>query len=306
MNIHTYEKLWLVAGMVLIVAFIATVTYGAVGLGIAMVDDSEPTIDPNNLDEHEGFADPGVTQVDEDEYEVYVEAWQFGFTPGSEHLGEDPIVIPEGSTVTFYVTSSDVIHSFSVVGTNVNTMVVPGEIATMTVEFDETGEYGVLCNEYCGGGHHDMEGMLYVVPEDEFTVFDLAVGAPEDVDEGESAEITADVTNELLEERTTTVELTVGEEVFEEEITVPAESTESVSFTVDAEVLEAEGGDWTVVVEDLEEDGEIVVGADEADDEETDEADDEETDDDEEEEETDDDGEDEETDDNEEDDGGDA
>ena len=259
MNIHTYEKLWLVAGMILIVGFIATVTYGAVGLGIAMVDDSEPTIDPTNLDEHEGFADPGVTQVGDDEYEVYVEAWQFGFTPGSEHLGQDPIVVPEGSTVTFYVTSSDVIHSFSVVGTNVNTMVVPGEISTMTVEFDEPGEYGVLCNEYCGGGHHDMEGMLYVVPEDEFALFELAVDAPEEVAEGESAEITAEVTNELLEERSTTVTLAIGDETFEEEVTVPGESSEVVAFTVDPEVFEAEGGDWTVTVGDRTESGEITI-----------------------------------------------
>ena len=165
MNIHTYEKFWLVASMILIVGFILTITYGSVGLGIAMIDDSEKTIDPENLDEHPGFSDPGVEQVGENEYEVHVIAVQFAYFPGE-------IEVPAGSTVTFKLTSEDVIHSFSVVGTNANTMIIPGEIATLTVETEEPGEYGILCSEYCGSGHHDMEGKLVVVPEDEFELED--------------------------------------------------------------------------------------------------------------------------------------
>ena len=161
MNIHTYEKFWLAASMVLIVGFILTITYGAVGLGIAMVDDSSPTVDPDNLDEHPGFADPGVEQVGENEYEVYVRAVQFAYFPGE-------VEVPANSEVTIHVTSEDVIHSYSVVGTNANTMVIPGEVASITFEADEPGEYGVLCSEYCGAGHHDMEGTLVVVPEDEY------------------------------------------------------------------------------------------------------------------------------------------
>lgn len=161
MNIHTYEKLWLAASMVLIVGFIVTITYGSIGLGIAMIDDSEDTIDANNVGDHPGFADPGVEQVGENEYEVHVIAVQFAYFPGQ-------IEVPANSTVTFYVTSEDVIHSYSIVGTNANMMVIPGEISTMTIETQEPGEYGILCNEYCGAGHHDMEGLLIVQPEDEF------------------------------------------------------------------------------------------------------------------------------------------
>ena len=165
MNIHTYEKFWLAASMVLIVGFILTITYGAVGLGIAMVDDSSPTVDPENLGEHPGFADPGVERVGENEYEVHVIAVQFAYFPGE-------IEVPANSTVTFHLTSEDVIHSYSVVGTNANTMIIPGEVASITVEADEPGEYGILCSEYCGPGHHDMEGKLVVVPEDEFELED--------------------------------------------------------------------------------------------------------------------------------------
>ena len=161
MNIHTYEKFWLLASMALIVGFILTITYGSVGLGIAMVDDSEPTVNPENLNDHPKFGDPGVEQAGENEYDVYIRAIQFAFIPYQ-------IEVPAQSTVTFHLTSGDVIHSFSVVGTNANTMIIPGEIATVTVETEEPGEYGIVCSEYCGSGHHDMEALLTVVPQDEF------------------------------------------------------------------------------------------------------------------------------------------
>lgn len=160
MHVHRYEKLWFAASLVLIVGFIATVTYGALGLGITMVADGD-TVEPQSVYEDERFAQPGVEQTGEGEYDVYVVAQRFAFIPGE-------VVVPANSEVTFYVTSIDVVHGFQVVGTNVNTMVIPGEISTITVEFDEPGEYGIICNEYCGEGHHDMESQLRVVPQDEY------------------------------------------------------------------------------------------------------------------------------------------
>ncbi|MFC7326014.1 cytochrome C oxidase subunit II, partial [Halorubrum rutilum] len=119
MHIHAYEKLWLAASILLILLLIGSVTYGAVGPGVAMVAADEPTVDAQALDEDERFSEPRVERVGENEYAAYVVAYQFGFEPS-------PIVVPEDSTVTFYVTSRDVIHGFEVVGTNANTMVVPG------------------------------------------------------------------------------------------------------------------------------------------------------------------------------------
>lgn len=161
MHIHAYEKLWLALSIVLILALIGTVTYGAVGPGVAMVADTQPTVDATALDEDDRFSDPRVERVGENEYEAYVVARQFGFQP-------DPIVVPANSTVTFQVTSADVIHGFEVVGTNANTMAVPGEVSEITVETEEPTEYGLLCNEYCGAGHHGMEGKINVVSQSEF------------------------------------------------------------------------------------------------------------------------------------------
>ncbi|ACM57987.1 cytochrome c oxidase subunit II [Halorubrum lacusprofundi] len=161
MHIHAYEKIWLAVSVLLILFLIGSVTYGAVGPGVAMVSDTEPAIDSGGLDEDERFSEPRVEQVGENEYAAYVVARQFTFQP-------DPIVVPANSTVTFYVTSADVIHGFEVVGTNANAMVVPGEVSELTVKVEEPQEYGLICNEYCGAGHHVMEGKVNVVSQAEY------------------------------------------------------------------------------------------------------------------------------------------
>ncbi len=43
-------------------------------------------------------------------------------------------------------------------------MVVPGYVSQFTTQFP-AGEYLVVCNEYCGVGHHMMSGKLKVVPK---------------------------------------------------------------------------------------------------------------------------------------------
>lgn len=168
MEIHAYEKLWLGAALLLIVGFIGTVTFGAVGAGVDMIDDDGGTVDSEALDQHPKFGDPGVYQSGPNEYDVYVVAQQFAFRPGTS----DPIEVPVDSTVTFHVTSADVIHGFEVVGTNANTMAIPGQVSTFTVETDEVRDHGIVCNEYCGGAHHAMEGELKVVPDEEFNATD--------------------------------------------------------------------------------------------------------------------------------------
>jgi cytochrome c oxidase subunit 2 len=163
MEIHRFEKVWLALSLVLIVAFVGTITYGSVNEGIQMIDAEGGTVDPDDLSGTE-FEDPGIEKVGEDEYEVHVVARQFLFNPGTS----DPIIVPANSNVTFYVTSADVTHGFNLAGTNVNAMVIPGQVAQMTVEFDEPRTYGIVCHEYCGSGHHTMEGNVTVVPQSEY------------------------------------------------------------------------------------------------------------------------------------------
>lgn len=38
----------------------------------------------------------------------------------------------------------------------------PGYELVMTVQPDRAGEYSVVCNEFCGIGHHLMVGKIHV------------------------------------------------------------------------------------------------------------------------------------------------
>lgn len=167
MEIHSYERLWIGVSLLLIVGFIGTVTYGSLGPGVQMVGERGGTIaNPGNPADSPNFREPGVYPVEGEpnHYDAYVVARQFLFEPGTTQ----PIEVPAGSTVTLHVTSVDVVHGFEVVGTNVNAMAIPGQVASMTVRFREEAEYGIVCNEYCGPGHHTMEGRIHVVPPSEF------------------------------------------------------------------------------------------------------------------------------------------
>ena len=171
MEIHRFEKVWTALAILLIVGFISTIVYGAVGPGIQMIDQSGGTVDADLIsdgayDQVSNFEEPTqlAQHVEGDRYEAYVVASRFRFNPGSTN----PLTIPAGSTVTLYVTSPDVMHGFEVVGTNVNTMVLPGQVSQMTVEFDDPATYSIVCNEYCGNAHHLMEGSIEVVPQSEF------------------------------------------------------------------------------------------------------------------------------------------
>jgi cytochrome c oxidase subunit 2 len=79
----------------------------------------------------------------------------FSFTPHT-------VSVPVGSRVTFYVTSTDVEHGFSIPETGVNTMVTPGWVSSVAHTFKTAGTYLLVCNEYCGSGHQLMAAKIEV------------------------------------------------------------------------------------------------------------------------------------------------
>lgn len=62
-----------------------------------------------------------------------------------------------------HISSLDWQHGFSLQPTNINLQIHPHYDMVLTVTPDQAGEYGIVCNEYCGIGHHTMLGKLYVV-----------------------------------------------------------------------------------------------------------------------------------------------
>ncbi len=61
-----------------------------------------------------------------------------------------------------HLSSLDWQHGFSLQPVNINMQVVPGYEMVLTMTPDKAGDYGVVCNEYCGVGHHTMLGKIIV------------------------------------------------------------------------------------------------------------------------------------------------
>jgi len=75
-----------------------------------------------------------------------------------------PIVeLEEGQSYRFHLSSVDWQHGFSLLPENINISVHPGYEMIFTVKPNSSGEFGVICNEFCGIGHHTMVGKIYVV-----------------------------------------------------------------------------------------------------------------------------------------------
>ena len=70
--------------------------------------------------------------------------------------------LERGQTYRLHLSSADWQHGFSLLPINVNIQVHPGYEMVVTVTPTETGEFGIVCNEFCGIGHHTMTGKLYV------------------------------------------------------------------------------------------------------------------------------------------------
>lgn len=156
LRVDLYERIWMWAAGALIALFLVAIGATAASQAIAPPSHLE-TLDPTTLATHPEFGQPGVAERPDGRIVASVVASMFFFNP-------DPIEVPAGKPVTFRVTSADVLHGFQIVGTNGNTMAVPGYVSQFTVTFRKAGEYVVACNEFCGLMHHAMVGKVIVKP----------------------------------------------------------------------------------------------------------------------------------------------
>ena len=73
------------------------------------------------------------------------------------------IELEEGKSYRLHLSSMDYLHGFSLQPENINIEVHPGYEHILTVTPTRAAVYSIICNEYCGFGHHTMVGKLYVV-----------------------------------------------------------------------------------------------------------------------------------------------
>ncbi len=149
-----YELAWILPSIALPFGMLVALTVTAFGAGIH-IPSKESRVDPNTVREIAPFDELGVFEVGPKEYEVRMLARTWAFEPNE-------IRVPAGSEVTFIATSEDVMHGLMIHDANVNVMLIPGQIARVTANFDEPGTYPFICHEFCGAIHHTMWGQLIV------------------------------------------------------------------------------------------------------------------------------------------------
>ncbi|PLR77199.1 cytochrome B5 [Bacillus sp. V3-13] len=157
MHMHKFEKAWLIFGIGSLLVFLTVIGVSAFYLG------NQPpsclaTIDPEKVDAQAPFDKPGLHKVEgkEWDYELVYVAAAFAYNPVQ-------VEVPLGAKVKVIATTKDVVHGFEVAGTNINMMLEPGYISEYVTTFDKPGEFLVVCNEYCGVGHHMMTSKIEVV-----------------------------------------------------------------------------------------------------------------------------------------------
>ena len=159
MNMHKYEKIWMLFGSLTLLVFLVVVGVSAFYMG-----NNPPscavTLDPENVETQEPFNEPGLKQIGDNEYQLTIVTSAFNFDVGTD---DKVVQIPKGATVHVVSTTKDVVHGFEIAGTNINMMLEPGYISTLTNTFKHAGTYTLLCNEYCGIGHHLMTATIEVV-----------------------------------------------------------------------------------------------------------------------------------------------
>ena len=156
-HIDPLEKKWIWAVSAIVVLTWIVQLYYAVADSIHPPSNVE-VIDSAKLHMTEEFAEQnlGVKQEADGSYTVTMVAARYGFYP--------PLIeVPVDTTVKLRIASFDVLHGLHVPGSNMATMVVPGYVSEVTTAFTKTGDFPMICNEFCGLGHDYMYSKVRVL-----------------------------------------------------------------------------------------------------------------------------------------------
>ena len=70
--------------------------------------------------------------------------------------------LEKGKEYRLHISSMDYAHGFSLQPVNINLEVLPGYDYVATITPTSSGEFTIVCNEYCFLGHHTMVGKIIV------------------------------------------------------------------------------------------------------------------------------------------------
>lgn len=162
MHIDQLEKKWAFISLGIAGLFVTLILASALFHGINAPSHVE-TIDSARLHLSEEFAEDklGPAVNPDGSLTVRVVAGRYGFFPKT-------ITLPAETNIKFRWVSLDVLHGVHIPMTNMSTMIVPGYVAEVNTVLHHTGDYPLLCNEYCGMGHAHMWANIKVVSKQQW------------------------------------------------------------------------------------------------------------------------------------------
>lgn len=163
------ERLWVTLSVLwAIVLFFMMIVWGAIGKQDTPVEtyrttpEQFGTVTADFVKKYQVGTDKGVPVVRPPAGgDAYLRASRWAWYPILE--------LKKGETYRIHLSSIDIQHGFSLPQEvfSLNYQVLPGYIYVVTITPPETGEFPVVCNEYCGMasekiGHHSMVGKIVV------------------------------------------------------------------------------------------------------------------------------------------------
>lgn len=86
--------------------------------------------------------------------DAYLQAQMWMYTP--------ILKLKKGQTYRLHLSSLDLQHGFSLQPLNMNFQILPGWDHVLTITPTSAGVFPIICNEFCGIGHHTMTGQIIV------------------------------------------------------------------------------------------------------------------------------------------------
>lgn len=156
------ERRWASIAIGVIIVLVAAASFAGVHQA-TMPQSRVETADPRTLHVAGEFMESNLGSALQPDGSVIVRTLgqQYSFVPSC-------ILVPTDTPITIRGTSADVVHGFLISGTNVNLMLVPGYVSTITTRFSEPGDRLMPCHEYCSVGHEGMWAHVKAVPRDTF------------------------------------------------------------------------------------------------------------------------------------------
>lgn len=97
----------------------------------------------------------GAVQAKAKERVIKIEARKFRYAP-------NVIEVKKGEAVVLELTALDFPHGFSLPDFKIRADLVMGKPVRVKLKPEEAGQFGFLCDNFCGSGHEEMSGTLIV------------------------------------------------------------------------------------------------------------------------------------------------